>query len=68
MLAMAPFTKFKFPLVWSYLIFLTYVGYSQAGFSENYYVVAIEFVGLCVALFIDARTQERSSLNLNEAP
>jgi alpha-1,6-mannosyltransferase len=68
MLALAPFTKFKFPIVWSYLIFLTYVGYSQAGFRENYYIVAIEFVGLCIALFVDARTHERSSLNLNAAP
>jgi hypothetical protein len=68
LLALAPFTKFNFPIVWSYLIFLTYVGYSQAGFKENYYIVAIEFVGLCMALFVDARTQERSSLNLNAAP
>lgn len=68
LLAMAPFTKFKFPVIWSYLIFLTYLGYSQTGFSENYYIVAIEFAGLLIALIIDARNYERSSLSLNEAP
>ena len=68
LLAMAPFTKFKFPIVWSYLIFLTYLGYNQSGFRENYYIVAIEFVGVFIALILDARNYERSSLTLNAAP
>jgi len=68
LIALAPFTKFKFPIVWSYLIFFTYLGYSQSGFSENYYIVAIEFVGLFIALFIDSRNYERSSLTLKDAP
>jgi hypothetical protein len=68
LIAMAPFTKFKFSIVWSYLIFLTYFGYGQAGFRENYYIVAIEFVGLFIALIVDARNYERSSLTLKAAP
>ena len=68
LLAMAPFTKFNFPIIWSYMIFLTYIGYSQLGFSENYYVIAVEFIGLLIALIIDVRNYHRSSLSLNEAP
>ena len=67
-LAFAPFTKFKFPVVWSYFIFLTYLGYSHAGFTENYYLVTVEFAALIIALVIDARNYERSSLSLNAAP
>ena len=67
-IAMAPFTNFKFPIVWSYLIFLTYIGYSQDGFTENYYVVGLEFLILVVALVYDWFKSARSSLNLKEAP
>lgn len=68
LLALAPFTKFKFPQVWSYLVFFTYLGYSQAGFSENYYIVAIEFTGLLIALLIDRKNYERSNFTLKAAP
>ena len=68
LIAMAPFTNLKFPIVWSYLIFLTYVGYSQDGFTENYYVVGLEFLILVVALIYDWLNSARSSLNLKVAP
>lgn len=68
LLAFAPFTNFKFPVVWSYFIFLTYLGYSQTGFTENYYLVAVEFVALIIALVVDRRNYDRSSLSLNAAP
>jgi alpha-1,6-mannosyltransferase len=38
------FTNDRFSILWSYLIFLTYIGYTRQGFSENLYVTAIEYV------------------------
>jgi len=68
LIALAPFTKLKFPIVWSFFIFLTYIGYSEHGFSENYYVVAVEFIAVITAIIYDWRNYTRSSLNLKLAP
>ncbi len=46
LLALAVFTKFRFPIVWAGLIFLTYAGYSINGFSENLWFTAIEYVAV----------------------
>jgi alpha-1,6-mannosyltransferase len=68
LVAFAPFTKLRFPIVWSYFIYLTYVGYSQTSFAENYYIVAIEFIALIIALVLDSRNYDRSSSIVNAAP
>jgi alpha-1,6-mannosyltransferase len=44
LLALSVFTTFRFPVVWTALIFLTYVGYSPGGFSENLLVTAFEYM------------------------
>jgi alpha-1,6-mannosyltransferase len=44
LLALSVFTTFRFPIVWSALIFLTYVWYSPDGFSENLWVTAFEYM------------------------
>jgi len=41
--ALSVFGTFKFSVVWSFLVFLTYVGYDQNGFNENLWIVAIEY-------------------------
>ena len=38
------FTSFRFPILWSGLIFLTYINYSYATYQENLWVVAIEYI------------------------
>ena len=38
------FTRFRFPVVWSGLIFLTYINYSYEPFHENLWVVALEYL------------------------
>ena len=37
------FTRFKFPIIWSYLIVLSYFAYSQMPFKENYILLFIEY-------------------------
>jgi hypothetical protein len=43
-LLLSVFTKFRFPLVWSLLIMLSYSAYANAEFQENYWLIAIEYI------------------------
>ncbi len=38
------FSSYRFPVVWSLTIFLTYSGYTLTGFSENLYLVTLEYL------------------------
>ncbi|UII33302.1 hypothetical protein LVD17_05620 [Fulvivirga ulvae] len=38
------FTPFRFPALWSFLVFVTYVGYSETGFQENLILTTIEYI------------------------
>ena len=47
LLILSVFTKYKFPLVWSFVIILSYLAYLQIGKadkSENLWVIALEYV------------------------
>ncbi|MFD2726971.1 mannosyltransferase [Hyunsoonleella rubra] len=47
LLILSVFTKYKFPLVWSFVIILSYLAYlnlNKADKSENLWVIAIEYV------------------------
>lgn len=37
---------YKFPILWSFMVFFTYWGYSQAGFQEHIGIVAVEYISL----------------------
>jgi len=43
-LLLSVFTKYKFPIVWSFLVFLSYSAYAEYGFHENLWLVALEYV------------------------
>ena len=38
------FTRFRFPIVWSGVVFLTYINYSYAEYTENLWMVGVEYV------------------------
>ena len=38
------FTKYRFPLIWSFFIFLSYSAYQNTEYHENLYFVAFEYV------------------------
>lgn len=50
-IALSVFTYLRFPILWSFLIFLTYAGYSKAGFNENLWITAVEYI-LVIGYFI----------------
>lgn len=37
------FTRYKFPILWSAVVFLSYSAYGAEGYSENLWLVAIEY-------------------------
>ncbi len=43
LIALCVLTRFRYPILWSGLIMMTYVNYSYAEFSENLWIVAIEY-------------------------
>jgi len=44
LMAFSIFTKYRFPLLWSLFIFFTYSGYSDTGFSENLWLISVEYL------------------------
>ncbi|MDH5381355.1 MAG: polyprenol phosphomannose-dependent alpha 1,6 mannosyltransferase MptB [Cyclobacteriaceae bacterium] len=50
LLAFSTLTHFKWPVVWSFLIFFTYMGYTATGYNENYVFILLEY--LVLALFV----------------
>ena len=45
------FTNYKYPIVWSYLVVLSYFAYSQSDFKESYILLSIEYL-LVIGFFI----------------
>lgn len=46
MIALSALTRFRYPVAWSGLIFLTYINYSYEPFHENLMLVAVEYLVL----------------------
>ncbi len=44
LVALSVFTRYRFPVLWSLLIFLSYEGYTQNGYRENYWLIALEYL------------------------
>tara|TARA_B110000503_G_C7164291_1_gene421176 strand:- start:3180 stop:4523 length:1344 start_codon:yes stop_codon:yes gene_type:complete len=47
---LAVFTRFRFPMVWSFLAVLSYWAYSNPAFQENFWLVGIEYT-VVIAFF-----------------
>ncbi len=58
------FTGHRYPLVWSFMILLTYVNYSYPVFTENLWVVGIEYLVVGIFVWWDFRL-DNSSLTWN---
>ncbi|TDN95664.1 hypothetical protein DET49_101263 [Salegentibacter sp. 24] len=50
-LLLSVFTKFRFALVWSLLVMLSYSAYANAEFQENYWLIAVEYI-VVISLFL----------------
>ncbi len=45
-LLLSVFTKYRFMILWTGLIFLSYFTYSNPGFEENYWLLAVEYLAV----------------------
>lgn len=52
-LAWCVFTSLRFPIVWSCLIFLSYINYSYDPYFENMWILALQYAGVVGILFLD---------------
>lgn len=50
-LVLCIFTRFRFPVLWTALIFLTYINYSYPTYQENLWIVVLEY-GFVIAMLV----------------
>ncbi|GAA3617005.1 DUF2029 domain-containing protein [Flavivirga amylovorans] len=65
LLILSVFTKYKFPLVWSFVIILSYLAYinlNKADKSENLWVIALEYVIVYGVFIWEILTKKNHSL------
>jgi hypothetical protein len=43
-LLLSVFTKYKFPIVWSFAVMFSYSAYGKNGFDEKLWLVALEYL------------------------
>ncbi|MGM0579098.1 MAG: hypothetical protein ACQETL_00355 [Bacteroidota bacterium] len=46
-------SEYKFPVLWSFMVFFTYWGYSQSGYQEHLGIVAVEYISLMVFIVFE---------------
>ena len=44
LLILSIFTNYKFPLVWSFVIILSYLAYANSENQENLWIIALEYL------------------------
>jgi Gpi18-like mannosyltransferase len=71
LLALSVFTKYKFPLVWSFVIILSYLAYinlNKADKSENLWIIGFEYLVIYGVFFWEVciKTSKPTKLNLQE--
>ncbi len=57
-LLLSIFTKYRFPIVWSFVILLSYSAYGVDGFSENLWLVALEYFIVIGYLFWEVKKEQ----------
>jgi len=55
------FTTYKYMLVWSWLVFLSYSAYNGYGVEENYLLIAIEYVVVIGIIVFDFRKRNKTN-------
>ena len=56
--ALSIFTNYRFPLLWSLLVVLSYEAYSNTTYEENLWLIGIEYVAVFTALLYEVYQNE----------
>ncbi|MBE2207161.1 MAG: DUF2029 domain-containing protein [Saprospiraceae bacterium] len=57
-LALSVFTSFRYPMVWSFAVFFSYSAYAATPFSENRWLVGLEYLFVLAVLLWEWRKRE----------
>jgi len=52
-LVLGIFSEYKFPILWSFMVFFTYWGYTQSGYQEHLGIVAVEYSSLMIFIVFE---------------
>lgn len=61
LVAIAVFTQFRYPIAWSYLIFLSYATYQTTLYEENLWLVSLEYLVVFGVMIYEIRRIENPS-------
>lgn len=56
MIGLCLVTNYRFPIYWSGLIFLSYIGYEASGYAPPFFWIIIEYVGLYLLMIWEIRS------------
>ncbi|NND11233.1 MAG: mannosyltransferase, partial [Flavobacteriaceae bacterium] len=62
LLLLSVFTTYRFPLVWSFVVILSYLAYANDANKENLWIIGLEYVIVYAALIWDLLTQKFAKL------
>jgi hypothetical protein len=63
-LLLSVFTNYKFPIVWSFMVVLSYSAYGVNGFEENLWLVALEYTVILSVALVEI-SKKKTSLALD---
>lgn len=58
-LLLSIFTNYKYPLIWSFIIIISYLAYANADNIENLWIIGFEYLVVFTALFWDVLKQKK---------
>ena len=64
LLAISIFTPYRFPIVWTGLIFLSYAGYTRHAYEENLFVIGLEYIIVIAYIFYENLWRKHQSHSL----
>ncbi|WP_310992847.1 glycosyltransferase 87 family protein [Aequorivita marina] len=65
-LLLSVFTRYKFPIVWSFMVILSYSAYGKDGFDENLWLVALEYIVVIGVAIYEIGISNRNLNNIAE--
>jgi alpha-1,6-mannosyltransferase len=65
LVSISVFSLYRFPVLWSGLIFLTYAGYDIDSFQENYWLTAFEYVAVIGYFIFELNKNSNFKFNLS---
>jgi len=59
LLVLGIISKYWFPIVWSFLIFVTYWGYTESGYIQSLSLISIEYISLIIFIVFELSYKRR---------